>query len=172
MSKDSEKKNSNPLYNSHNIKIDNIKNKKAAIKKLYDEINGINNEADFSSRPSNKEIKQISKNQKKPLGDKRQDIKSHKEMINSQIVKELEFKRIAKIWAIIIFLIISLIIIANLILLLYWNPINLKDKVLIVLIMVTFANLFTIITLIFKYVFSPTKEMLDYNSNFYNHEEE
>lgn len=122
---------------------------------------------------SNNHIKrQISKNQKQPLGDKRQDITSHKEMVNNHIAKELEFKRVAKNWSISIFLCISLIIIANLIILLYWNPAHLSDKVIIVLTTVTFANLFTIITVIFKYVFSPTKEMLDYNSNFYNHEEE
>ncbi|WP_037554525.1 hypothetical protein [Staphylococcus hominis] len=116
--------------------------------------------------------RQISKNQKQPLGDKRQDITSHKEMVNNHIAKELEFKRVAKNWSIIIFLCISLIIIANLIILLYWNPAHLSDKVIIVLTTVTFANLFTIIMVIFKYVFSPTKEMLDYNSNFYNHEDD
>lgn len=116
--------------------------------------------------------RQISKNQKQPLGDKRQDITSHKEMINNHIAKELEFKKTAKSWSIFIFLIISIVIIANLILLLYWNPSHLSDKVLIVLTTVTFANLFTIIALIFRYVFSPIKEMLDYNSNFYTNEDD
>ncbi|MFQ3902691.1 hypothetical protein ABLV98_05625 [Staphylococcus sp. 50Mo3-1] len=100
-----------------------------------------------------------------------QDISTHKEMINYQINKDLEFKRIARIWSIVIFLLISLIIIVNLILILYWNPINLDYKVIIALITVTFANLFTIISVVFKYVFSPTKDMLDYNANIYDKEE-
>ena len=87
-----------------------------------------------SKNVPNKHIqRQISKNQKQPLGDKRQDITSHKEMVNNHIAKELEFKRVAKNWSIIIFLCISLIIIANLIILLYWNPAHLSDKVIIVL---------------------------------------
>lgn len=121
---------------------------------------------------NNEYLKQINRNQKTNLIDDKLDIKSHKEIINDQIIKELKFKRKARFWSIILFSIISVIIVSNLALLLYWNPINLSDKVLIVMTTVTFANLFAIIAVIFKYLFSSTKEMLDYNSSFYNHEEE
>lgn len=136
---------------------------------LIKEINNIKiNYKDITSKSIKK---QIERNEKKPKEDNLQDISAHKEMINYQINKDLEFKRKARSVSIYAFLLISLLIIVNLILVLYWNPANLDYKVIIVLVTVTFANLFTIITVIFKYVFSPTKDMLDYNVNIYDKNE-
>lgn len=112
--------------------------------------------------------KQIEENEKRVKSDDFQGLETHKEIINKQIVDELEFKKKAKIWSIKTFLVISLIIIINLILILYWNPGHMDYKVIVVIVTATFANLFAIITLIFKYVFSPTKDMLDYNANIYD----
>lgn len=139
------------------------------INELIEEIKHI--KINHKDDPSKSIKKQIEQNEKNPKEDNLQDISTHKEMINYQINKDLEFKRKARIWSIVVFLLISLIIIANLILILYWNPINLDYKVIIALITVTFANLFTIITVVFKYVFSPTKDMLDYNANIYDKED-
>ncbi|MGK3149499.1 hypothetical protein VQE80_03535 [Staphylococcus shinii] len=146
-----------------------MNDEKKDINELIKEIKHI--QIKHKDNPSRSIKKQIEQNEKNPKEDNLQDISTHKEMINYQINKDLEFKRIARIWSIVIFLLISLIIIVNLILILYWNPINLDYKVIIALITVTFANLFTIISVVFKYVFSPTKDMLDYNANIYDKEE-
>ncbi|MDW3920984.1 hypothetical protein ABFV70_06820 [Staphylococcus arlettae] len=138
---------------------------------IEDLIERLNKDIDQNLKSSRSLEEQIKKNEKNPKEDNLQDISTHKEMINYQINKDLEFKRKARIWSIIVFLFISLIIVINLILILYWNPTKLDYKVIISLITVTFANLFTIITVIFKYVFSPTKDMLDYNANIYNKDE-
>ncbi|MCE4988085.1 hypothetical protein [Staphylococcus haemolyticus] len=138
---------------------------------IEDLIERLNKDIDQNLKSSRSLEEQIKKNEKNPKEDNLQDISTHKEMINYQINKDLEFKRKARIWSIIVFLFISLIIVINLILILYWNPTKLDYKVVISLITVTFANLFTIITVIFKYVFSPTKDMLDYNANIYNKDE-
>ncbi|MBO1222567.1 hypothetical protein [Staphylococcus nepalensis] len=141
--------------------MDNKKDITELIERLNKDIN-----QKFKSSKSLEE--QIKKNEKNIKEDNLQDLATHKEMINLQIYKDLEFKRRARFWSILVFLVISLIIVANLILILYWNPTNLNYKIIIVLITVTFANLFTIITVIYKYVFSPTKDMLEYNANIYN----
>lgn len=146
-----------------------MNDEKKDINELIKEIKHI--QIKHKDNPSRSIKKQIEQNEKNPKEDNLQDISTHKEMINYQINKDLEFKRIARIWSIVIFLLISLIIIVSLILILYWNPINLDYKVIIALITVTFANLFTIISVVFKYVFSPTKDMLDYNANIYDKEE-
>ncbi|UXR53582.1 hypothetical protein MUA82_05770 [Staphylococcus simulans] len=138
---------------------------------IEDLIERLNKDIDQNLKSSRSLEEQIKKNEKNPKEDNLQDISTHKEMINYQINKDLEFKRKARIWSIIVFLFISLIIVINLILILYWNPTKLDYKVVISLITVTFANLFTIITVIFKYVFSLTKDMLDYNANIYNKDE-
>lgn len=138
---------------------------------IEDLIERLNKDIDQNLKSSRSLEEQIKKNEKNPKEDNLQDISTHKEMINYQINKDLEFKRKARIWSIIVFLFISLIIVINLILILYWNPTKLDYKVIISLITVTFANLFTIITVIFKYVFSPTKDMLDYNANIYDKDE-
>lgn len=138
---------------------------------IEDLIERLNKDIDQNLKSSRSLEEQIKKNEKNPKEDNLQDISTHKEMINYQINKDLEFKRKARIWSIIVFLFISLIIVINLILILYWNSTKLDYKVVISLITVTFAKLFTIITVIFKYVFSPTKDMLDYNANIYNKDE-
>lgn len=143
-----------------------MSNEKKDIDELIKEIKHMQVKNKVGSSRSIK--KQIEQNEKNPKEDNLQDISTHKEMINFQINKDLEFKRKARIWSIVVFLLISIIIIVNLILVLYWNPINLDYKIIIALITVTFANLFTIITVIFRYVFSPTKDMLDYNANIYD----
>ncbi|MTV22991.1 MULTISPECIES: hypothetical protein [Staphylococcus] len=116
-------------------------------------------------------VKQIKINEKQTKEDNLQDIQTHKEMINSHIVKELDFKRKARKVSIVSFFIVGLLIILNLALVLYWNPLKLDYKVIITLVSVSFANLFAIILVVFKYIFSSTKEILDYNSKIYEDKE-
>lgn len=97
--------------------------------------------------------------------DNLQDIETHRQTINNEIVEEFKFKKQARMASIIVFLNLSFLLVINLLLILYWNPAKLDYKVIIVLITATFANIFAIVTLVFKYIFSPTKDMLDYNSN-------
>lgn len=143
---------------------------KTNVDEMIDQLNQDIESVNITQKSSKSLKEQIEKNEKNPKEDNLQDISTHKEMINYQINKDLEFKRKARIWSIIVFLVISFIIVVNLILILYWNPTKLDYKVIISLITVTFANLFTIITVIFKYVFSPTKDMLEYNANIYDKE--
>ena len=132
---------------------------------LLKEINEIEQKADpdFSRNIE----RQIKENEKQLKEDSLQDIQTHKEMINSHIVKELDFKRKARKFSIISFLFVGALIILNLALMLYWNPTKLDYKVIITLVSVSFANLFAIILVVFKYIFSSTKEILDYNSKIY-----
>lgn len=116
-------------------------------------------------------VKQIKINEKQTKKDNLQDIQTHKEMINSHIVKELDFKRKARKFSIWTFLIIGFLIILNLGFILYWNPLKLDYKVIITIVSVSFANLFAIILVVFKYIFSSTKEILDYNSKIYEEKE-
>lgn len=115
--------------------------------------------------------KQIKDNEKQLKEDNLQDIQTHKEMINSHIVKDLGFKRKARKVSIICFLVIAVIIIANLGIVLYLNPAMLDYKVIITLVTASFANLVAIILVVFQYVFSSTKEILDYNSKIYEDKE-
>ncbi|MHB7918989.1 hypothetical protein [Staphylococcus hominis] len=115
--------------------------------------------------------RQIKENEKQLKEDSLQDIQTHKEMINSHIVKELDFKRKARKVSIISFFIVGALIILNLALMLYWNPTKLDYKVIITLVSVSFANLFAIILVVFRYIFSSTKEILDYNSKIYSEDE-
>ncbi|WP_323705657.1 hypothetical protein [Mammaliicoccus sciuri] len=110
-------------------------------------------------------LKQILKNEKEEKADKMSDIDNHKAIINKKIVEELNFKSKAKGWSIIVMLIISIAIMGNLFVVLYWNPLEFDYKIILGLITATFANLFALIMVVFRYVFSPTKEMLDYNSS-------
>ena len=112
-----------------------------------------------------KYARQIKKNESKEKTDDAEELKDHKEKINGYISKELKFKQIARLVSVVGFLIISFIIILNLVLLLYWNPVNVSDRVLVVITIATFTNLFALITVVFKYIFSPTKDMLEYNTN-------
>ncbi|EKH7754146.1 hypothetical protein OJ625_RS13795, partial [Staphylococcus pseudintermedius] len=124
-----------------------------------------------NSQVSKSIVKQIKINEKQTKEDNLQDIQTHKEMINSHIVKELDFKRKARKVSIASFFIVGLLIILNLALVLYWNPLKLDYKVIITLVSVSFANLFAIILVVFKYIFSSTKEILDYNSKIYEDKE-
>lgn len=132
---------------------------------LLKEINEIEqkSEPDFSRNIE----RQIKENEKQLKEDNLQDIQTHKEMINSHIMRELDFKRKARKFSIISFLFVGALIILNLALILYWNPTKLDYKVIITLVSVSFANLFAIILVVFKYIFSSTKEILDYNSKIY-----
>ncbi|MCE4963078.1 hypothetical protein BUZ16_00015 [Staphylococcus haemolyticus] len=132
---------------------------------LLKEINEIEQKSDpdFSRNIE----RQIKENEKQLKEDNLQDIQTHKEMINSHIMRELDFKRKARKFSIISFLFVGALIILNLALILYWNPTKLDYKVIITLVSVSFANLFAIILVVFKYIFSSTKEILDYNSKIY-----
>ncbi|WP_218697336.1 hypothetical protein [Mammaliicoccus sciuri] len=110
-------------------------------------------------------LKQILKNEKEEKADKVSDIDNHKAIINKKIVEELNFKSKAKGLSIIVMLVISIAIMGNLFVVLYWNPLDFDYKIILGLITATFANLFALIMVVFRYVFSPTKEMLDYNSS-------
>lgn len=139
-------------------KIDELYAKNKNSNKLDDKIN------QYNFKISKNLLKQISENEKEDKVDDISDIDSHKQIVNKKIIEELNFKSRAKVWAIRIMLGLSIIIILNLLLVLYWNPLNFDYKIILGLITATFANLFALITVVFKYVFSPTKEMLDYNS--------
>lgn len=139
-------------------KIDELYAKNKNSNKLDDKIN------QYNLKISKDLLKQISENEKDDKVDDISDIDSHKQIVNKKIIEELNFKSRAKVWAINIMLGLSIIIILNLLLVLYWNPLNFDYKIILGLITATFANLFALITVVFKYVFSPTKEMLDYNS--------
>ncbi|MCJ1785172.1 hypothetical protein N7L96_12710 [Mammaliicoccus sciuri] len=139
-------------------KIDELYAKNKNSNKLDDKIN------QYNLKISKDLLKQISENEKEDKVDDISDIDSHKQIVNKKIIEELNFKSRAKVWAIKIMLGLSIIIILNLLLVLYWNPLNFDYKIILGLITATFANLFALITVVFKYVFSPTKEMLDYNS--------
>lgn len=139
---------------------------------LEDEITQLNKLLDKTQNSNSNYIsdkfkyaRQIKKNESKEKSDDAEDLKNHKEKINGYISKELRFKQIARLVSVVGFLILSFIIIVNLFLLLYWNPVNISDRVLIVITIATFTNLFALITVVFKYIFSPTKDMLEYNTN-------
>lgn len=139
-------------------KIDELHRKNKNSNKLDDKIN------QYNLKISKDLLSQISENEKEDKVDDISDIDSHKQIVNKKIIEELNFKSRAKVWAIRIMLGLSIIIILNLLLVLYWNPLDFDYKIILGLITATFANLFALITVVFKYVFSPTKEMLDYNS--------
>ncbi len=151
--------------------MNNRKNEiKKRINQLYEENYNTNisydKQKDYNKTKINNELlKQILRNEKEDKVDDINDINNHKQTINKKIIEELNFKSKAKVWSIRIMLGISIVIMANLLVVLYWNPLNFDYKIILGLITATFANLFALITVIFKYVFSPTKEMLDYNSS-------
>lgn len=147
-------------------------NSKSTEFNLEDEIAQLNELLDNTHNSSKnysfdklKYARQIKKNESKEKTDDAEELKDHKEKINGYISKELNFKQIARLVSVVGFLIISFIIMLNLVLLLYWNPINVSDRVLVVITIATFTNLFALITVVFKYIFSPTKDMLEYNTN-------
>lgn len=149
-----------------------MNNSKDEIKKKIDELRAKNKNSNnlddkinkYNLKISNDLLKQISKNEKEYKVDDISDIDNHKQIVNKKIIEELNFKSRAKEWAIRIMLGLSIAIILNLLLVLYWNPLDFDYKIILGLITATFANLFALITVVFKYVFSPTKEMFDYNS--------
>lgn len=149
-----------------------MNNSKDEIKKKIDELHAKNKNSNklddkinqYNLKISKDLLNQISENEKEDKVDDISDIDSHKQIVNKKIIEELNFKSRAKVWAIRIMLGLSIIIILNLLLVLYWNPLDFDYKIILGLITATFANLFALITVVFKYVFSPTKEMLDYNS--------
>lgn len=78
------------------------------------------------------------------------------------VVNELHFKRNSRhksFWALII---LTSVLLLNLGAILYWNPTSLSDNIVIAMITATFANVFALIALIFRFIFSPTREILDY----------
>ncbi|WP_353418218.1 hypothetical protein PYH72_09035 [Staphylococcus delphini] len=134
---------------------------------IISEINGMNNKNDAE----NTFLQQhVSKNEKHKKNDNLQDMSTHRNSINYHIFQELAFKWKARRISIWLLVGLCVIIIINLLLILYWNPVKLDYRVTISLITVTFANLFAIVLAVFKYVFSSTKEILDYNANIYNNE--
>lgn len=140
----------------------NLESKITQLNELLDETQNSNNTFNFDKLNFTRQIK---KNESKEKSDDVEELKDHKEKINGYISKELKFKQIARLISVVGFLSLSLIIMLNLILLLYWNPGNISDKVLVVITIATFTNLFALITVVFNYIFSPTKDMLEYNTN-------
>ncbi|MCE4965317.1 hypothetical protein BU679_01060 [Staphylococcus chromogenes] len=142
---------------------------KKSLEEILKEIDEV--KLNHNSQFSKSIVKQIKTNEKQTKKDNLQDIQTHKEMINSHIVKELDFKRKARKISICTFFFVGFLIILNLALILYWNPLKLDYKVIITIVSVSFANLFAIILVVFKYIFSSTKEILDYNSKIYEEKE-
>jgi|GEM_PF-6049180 len=160
-----------------NDKREQIEQIKKRISELHEESNkyypkGKSQKNDDHSEVNAKILKQILRNEKEEKVDDISDIDNHKQTINKKIVEELNFKSKAKVWSVVIMLIISMAIMSNLFIVLYWNPLNFDYKIILGLITATFANLFALIMVVFKYVFSPTKEMLDYNSSLIKNDDE
>lgn len=130
-----------------------------------------NHKTSFYNKEKNTE-KQITKNNQKTLMDDKDEFNRHKEKVYEFIDHEFDFKKKARkisVWA---FLILSILMLINLLVILYWNPVSLSDSIILALITATCANIFTIIVLIFKFIFSPTKDMMDYNTQLNNNGQE
>lgn len=139
------------------------------LQKKLKELNDISSyKHSFKSKPKEEYIKQLKINEKLSKKDEKSDFEIHKEEINKEILNEIRYKKKFRNWAVTIFLIISVLLFINLIVSLYWNPLKWDYKVIIALITATFANLFTILALVFTFIFSPTKDMLEYNANLNN----
>lgn len=93
----------------------------------------------------------------------------HQNFLLTELQNEIEFKRKARIWSISILSAIGLIMLLNIFAMLYFQGSKFmkviavpefESGIVLAMIGATFANLFAIITLIFKYIFSPTSELM------------
>lgn len=93
---------------------------------------------------------------------------------NAMIIEaknEVVFKRHVRKWSLILLGVIAILMIVNVMVMIYgpnkllFNRLRIPDfdiKLVLAMITATFVNLFAIITLVFKYVFSPTSELLNH----------
>lgn len=94
----------------------------------------------------------------------------YKKFMYNEVKKEVKFKSDARKWSLIILAIISLLLFINIFVMIYLNGSTIckisfpkfKTEVVMAMITATFVNLFTIVTLVFKYIFSPTKDLMEH----------
>lgn len=93
---------------------------------------------------------------------------NYKEFMLEEVRSEITFKRHARIWSLSILGGLSLFMFVNVFIMIYgggrsfWKisiP-TFDSKIILAMITATFANLFAIITLVFKYIFSPTSDLM------------
>lgn len=89
-----------------------------------------------------------------------QDEYSEAKVLNKSLQEHLDFKNKWGGWAVIITFIFVLIVLTLLYIIIFTLHDELDVMVLLLLTTVTFANVFTAILLILKFIFSPTKELI------------
>lgn len=112
--------------------------------------------------------RQIRRNNKGNIADNPDELVRHKSDIYTLLEDEMEFKKNARFVSIIILAALTMLILGNLGLVLYWNPKELGTAVIVSLITASFANIFAIVLFVFKYIFSPTKDIMEYNAKLNN----
>lgn len=104
--------------------------------------------------------------------DEYDEFKNYKNFMYQEVRKEIQFKSIARKWSLILLAIISGVLFINVFIMIYLNGVwilpDIQKEIILAMITVTFANLFTIITLVFKYIFSPTKELMEHANDVTN----
>lgn len=95
----------------------------------------------------------------------------YKNFMIEEVKKEVIFKRKVRMISLIALGLIGVLMIVNVLVMLYGANIKIykgyriphfDSKLVLAMITATFVNLFAIITLVFKYVFSPTSELLNH----------
>lgn len=101
------------------------------------------------------------------------DFKNHQSTVLKALGDEIKFKKHARIWSLVILCGLSLIMFINIFVMIYgqgrsfwgWFSIpEIRFEIILAMITATFVNLLAIVNLVFKYIFSPTKELMNHTN--------
>lgn len=110
------------------------------------------------------------KHNKEVVFDDLKEFKSYKNFMFTEVKNEVQFKRKARNWSLTILSALSLFLFINIFVMIYGSGSTIKkitiptfdSKIILAMITATFVNLFAIITLVFKYIFSPTSDLMNH----------
>ncbi|WP_347132312.1 hypothetical protein [Staphylococcus hominis] len=101
----------------------------------------------------------------KNIFDSFKDSQTYQKEIRNSVITQLRFKdkwRKRAIWG---FIILTIVLLINLLVLVYGFSQKIDVKIIILFMSLTFVHTFTIIYFLFKYIFSSTDELIKHNKN-------
>ncbi|MBE7356742.1 hypothetical protein INS17_09350 [Staphylococcus haemolyticus] len=124
------------------------------------------------SKNTKKNVEEYSENEidkvnldSKNIFDSFKDSQTYQKEIRNSVITQLRFKdkwRKRAIWG---FIILTIVLLINLLVLVYGFSQKIDVKIIILFMSLTFVHTFTIIYFLFKYIFSSTDELIKHNKN-------
>ena len=135
---------------------------KEFINKLKSELS--KNTKENTEEYSENEIDKVNLDSKN-IFDSFKDSQTYQKEIRDSVITQLRFKdkwRKRAIWG---FIILTIVLLINLLVLVYGFSQKIDVKIIILFMSLTFVHTFTIIYFLFKYIFSSTDELIKHNKN-------